>query len=138
MKYIKTYEKLTDGVTARYKEIFDPTPKLTSEEKELMSKVRYTMNKFWGGNCCGVTKNRDKNHSDYRFSIYVPNYLQKDKIKNWELKMKYWIKFMNEIGTIKQYDHYDYDYLLNEEQMKEIVSRTKYIDTIIDAEKYNL
>ena len=129
--YIKTYE---DNVESRY----DSTPKLTLEERKLMMKVRYTMNKFWGGNFCGVSKNRDEDFKNYRFLIYSPGFIIHEKIKDWELKKKYWLKFMNEIGAVKEYDFDDSSFLLNNEQMQEIILRTKYIDILIDTEKYNL
>jgi hypothetical protein len=94
------------------------------------------MYKFWGGNWCGVSKNRDSNHNIYRFAIYSPSYIRQDEIK--DLKKKYWVKLMNDIGAVRQYDWYDSSHLLNEEQMRKIVAKTKYINVLIDAEKYNL
>ena len=112
----------------------------TSEQLQLMRKLRYTLNKAF--DCkCGVGNATHVVSNDYPyyyipysgetilFEIYIPgiqySLLDKDMIFK---KITKEIGLMND-GSI---------YIGTKEQMEELIFRLKYIDTIKDTEKYNL
>lgn len=137
MKYIKTYEEI----------------KYTPEHKKLIQQVRYRLNKYFGRNCCGVAKHRGdfKKHynsmfpkyiqytgSTMLFDINLPSLVVSQGINNYDEKIKNFQKFAKKLGLNGRYETIDTDYVATEEQMKEIISQSRYIDLLSDVEKYNL
>lgn len=135
MRYIKLFEEI----------------KYTPEHKKLIQQLRYRLNKFFGSNCCGVSKARFVpviSYSRYSaqeylpytgstmlFDICVPGSFYSDDIPDYENKIKEYVNLANEIGLTKIYD---YEHYATEEQMKELISRMKYIEEYVIAKKYNL
>ena len=138
MKYLKLFEEI----------------KYTPEHIKLISQLRYKLNKFFGKNCCGVSKVRytpkhthsgvygSTTYEPYTgstmlFSIYVPSFIVSDSIINYEEKIKLFSKVAKDVG-LKQEEFDDSHYHATEEQMKELIFKMKYIDVIDDINKYNL
>jgi hypothetical protein len=137
MKYIKTYEEI----------------KYTAEQKKLTQQARYKLNKFFGGNYCGVTKYRGESknvrtefgiYSKYEvftgstmlYNVYMPSMLHEINIPNYVEKIEKIVRLMKYLGISEQYEN-RYD-KITEEQLKNLIVMMPYIDTIGDAEKYNL
>jgi hypothetical protein len=130
MKYIQLFEEV----------------KYTTEHKKLISTVRYYLTKFFGKNV-GVSKvrsirNRYGNYDDYNgpemlFDIYVGSLYLSDEPENYEEKLKFFSEIMVELGFSKS-EPYDVRYSVNEEQMKQIINRIKFLQVEFDARKYNL
>ena len=125
MKYIKRYSE---------KEF----PPANTEEKLLMQKLRYALNKFWKPEGCGVSKNRTEDFKKYKFTIYTPSYIRIDSVPNYELKSKYFVNLMLEVGAQKKYEGDNSHFNVTKEQIIELISKIKYLDVSIDAEKYNI
>lgn len=149
MKYLK----LINGVDIQTKfELFEEI-KYTPEHKKLIQQLRYRLNKFFGKNCCGVSKLRflpvnsfsrysSQEYLPYTgstmlFSIYVPSHIYGDQILDYENKIEEYVKMANEIGLSKE-TNYDERFCATEEQMKELISRMRYIEEYVIAKKYNL
>ena len=91
MKYIKLFEE------ERYKEV-----KYTAEQKKLITQLRYRINKYFGQNCCGVSKVRYVLRQKYGystewlpytgstmlFSVYLPSYIAGNDIPDYNNKME--------------------------------------------------
>jgi hypothetical protein len=138
MKYIKLFEEL----------------KYTPEHKKLIQQLRYKLNKFFGRNCCGVTKLRflpvqiysryaaqeylPYTGSTMLFSIYVPSHIYSDQISDYNIKIEEYISLVKDIGLIKEYDLSDTKYYATEDQMRELISRMKYMEVEVAAKKYNI
>lgn len=137
MKYIKLFEEI----------------KYTPDQKKLVAKLRYKLNKFFGKNCCGVSKVRfiqDKTYSygsvEYSaytgstilFRISLPSFIYSDNIIDYEKKIDLFTKLAKYMELEKSYNFSDTEYQLTEEQMKDLIFRMEYIDTMEDAKKYNL
>ncbi len=129
----------------KYKEI-----KYNSEHIKLITKVRYRLNKYFGANCCGVSKNRGSFNGNFKwipsevllFKITLPSIISGKNINNYDEKIKNFNEFSKKIGLTVLYnynnDDHATDFIATEEQMKEIIFGTKYINLISDIQKYNL
>ena len=133
MKFIKSYEEL----------------KYTPEHKRLVARLRYSLNKIFGKNSCGISKVRylkaDQNYSytsDYAeytgstmlFSIYISNGFVDDN-KN-ETRKKF-DKIAKEIGLVKEYDT-SLSFYGTQEQMEILLDKLKWIIIEVDADRYNI
>ena len=142
MKYILFKETFED---ARYKEV-----KYTPEQKKLITQLRYRINRYFGENCCGVTKVRyvvkNKYGSSLKyepytgttmlFSVYFPSYIMGDHITNYNEKMENLREVLKELGMPLGMN--DSTIEITEEQMRELILKMQYIEDYIIAKKYNL
>lgn len=139
MKYIKLFEE------DRYKEV-----KYTAEHKKLITQLRYRINRYFGQNCCGVSKVRYVVRNKYGYSlkyepytgttmlfnIYFPSYIMGEDIPNYNEKMENLREVLKEIGMPLELN--DSNIEITEEQMKELISKMQYIEDYMMAKKYNL